>query len=102
MKFISSREGDALVIKIKGELDHHCSKQVREGIDKLLCDGTISDLIFDFEKLQFMDSSGIGVIMGRYKLLQERNGRVFVRNMSNQVKRVFNVSGLYRIIEILD
>lgn len=88
-----------LVIKLHKELDHHCSLSIREKTDKLLDRGTIKNIIFDFEEANFMDSSGIGVIMGRYKRVLFTGGKVAVTNVSDTIDRVLKLSGLYKIIE---
>ena len=80
-----------LIVYPQGELDHHSAQDMREELDALL--------IFDMRDLTFMDSSGIGVLIGRYKILSRRGGCVQVRNMSEQVDKLFTLSGLHRIIE---
>jgi stage II sporulation protein AA (anti-sigma F factor antagonist) len=94
------RQGSRLTVHLSGELDHHCAKKVRQEMDRLLADTAIKELVLDLRGLEFMDSSGIGVLMGRYRTLSKRGGRMRVCNLSGQVERVFNVSGLYRIIEM--
>ena len=87
-----------LIVLLLGELDHHNAKVVREKIDKLIERNNIQNIIFDFGHMDFMDSSGIGVIMGRYKNLSSIGGRVSVANVKPSVDRIFNLSGLYKII----
>ena len=89
-----------LVVKLEGELDHHTSIEIREKIDREINKSPIKDLIFDFEKLSFMDSSGIGVIIGRYKLIQKRNGKTGLVNANPQVMRIIHISGLHKIIPV--
>lgn len=88
-----------LVIKLHKELDHHSSLSIREKTDKLLDRGMIKNIIFDFQEANFMDSSGIGVIMGRYKRVLFTGGKVAVTNVSDTIDRVLKLSGLYKIIE---
>ena len=88
-----------LIVYPQGELDHHSAQDMREELDALLSDEQIRTLIFDMRDLTFTDSSGIGVLIGRYKILSRRGGCVQVRNMSEQVDKLFTLSGLHRIIE---
>ncbi|MFP4698038.1 MAG: anti-sigma F factor antagonist [Eubacteriales bacterium] len=87
-----------LIVTLRGDLDHHNAKFVREKIDSLLKRNNLKNVIFDFANMDFMDSSGIGVIMGRYKNLQSVGGKVAVANVSPSIDRIFNISGLYKII----
>ena len=73
----SIRDGDRLIVRIDGELDHFCAQSVRRDLDALLLDRSVRTLILDFSSLTFMDSSGIGVVLGRYRLLRDRGGHVF-------------------------
>ena len=95
----TQRQRGTLVAYPQGELDHQSAQAMREELDALLSDEQIRTLIFDMRDLTFMDSSGIGVIIGRYKILSRRGGCVQVRNMSPQVDKLFMLSGLHRIIE---
>ena len=88
-----------LVIKLNKELDHHSSLMIREKTDKMIDRGTVKNIIFDFEGATFMDSSGIGVIMGRYKRIIFYGGKVAVTNVSEAIDRILRLSGLYKIIE---
>lgn len=87
-----------LIIKLKEELDHHNAIPIREQADKLIMKYNIKDIIFDFTGSNFMDSSGIGVIMGRYKKVIFTGGKVAVTGISSNVDRIFRLSGLYKII----
>lgn len=88
-----------LIIKLNKELDHHSSLMIREKTDKMLDRGNIKNIIFDFEQTSFMDSSGIGVIMGRYKRVLFCEGKVAVTNVCDGINRILNLSGLYKIIK---
>ena len=98
----SMRDGERLLVGLDGELDHFCAQSVRRELDSLLQDPTIRQLILDFSGLTFMDSSGIGVILGRYRLLRERGGAVAVIQMNAHVSRIFHMSGMDRVIHQLD
>ncbi|HHX11657.1 MAG TPA: anti-sigma F factor antagonist [Clostridiales bacterium] len=88
-----------LIIHLNGELDHHNAIQIREEADKLVERNHIKHIIFDFSGTDFMDSAGIGVIMGRYKKVIFIGGKIAVTNVKSSVDRIFRISGLYKIIE---
>lgn len=88
-----------LIIYLNGELDHHNAIQIREEADKLVERNHIKHIIFDFSGTDFMDSAGIGVIMGRYKKVIFIGGKIAVTNVKSSVDRIFRISGLYKIIE---
>lgn len=88
-----------LIIKLQQELDHHCANLIREKSDYMIDKRHIKNIIFDFSDASFMDSSGIGVIMGRYKRVIFTGGSVAVSNVNTTVDRIFRLSGLYKIIK---
>lgn len=88
-----------LIIYLNGELDHHNAIQIREEADRLVERNHIKHIIFDFSGTDFMDSAGIGVIMGRYKKVIFIGGKIAVTNVKSSVDRIFRISGLYKIIE---
>ena len=91
-----------LVIRLKQELDHHHAIYLRDKADKMIDRENVKHIIFDFEHSGFMDSSGIGVIMGRYKKVIFTGGKVSVTNINPVVDRIFRLSGLYKIIHKYD
>lgn len=102
MSIKSKRKKDTLIVALDGELDHHHAVKVREELDKLLDDSSIKNLIFDLTGLKFMDSSGIGVFLGRYKIISKRGGLVSIANVSHHLNKVIEVSGLYNILKAYD
>lgn len=91
-----------LYAKIVGELDHHSAVEIREQIDsKVLSDG-VNTLIFDLTELVFMDSSGVGVIIGRYKLMKSIGGEVYIVSSNKTINKLLNLSGVPGIIKIVD
>ena len=85
-------------VRLKGDIDHHSADGLREKLDKLIDREMPECLILDFSEVGLMDSSGIGLILGRYKKLKARGGRLCVCNLSRQMDLVFRVSGLYQVI----
>jgi stage II sporulation protein AA (anti-sigma F factor antagonist) len=75
---------------------------LREQSDKLIDVGNIRHIIFDFKDTSFMDSSGIGLLMGRYKKVIFQGGKAAVTNVGTEIERIFHLSGLFQIIERYD
>lgn len=91
-----------LIIHVNGELDHHNAVAIRKMADKKIYDNGIRNILFDFDKTEFMDSSGIGVIMGRYKMVHSLGGKVAVINVGRNVEKILLFSGLNKIIKKYD
>lgn len=91
-------ENDTLTIVMDRDLDHHNAMLVKEKADDYVYDGRAINIVFDFKNTSFMDSSGIGVVMGRYRLVKPLGGTVSVKNVKSSVDRIFTISGLYKII----
>ena len=85
---------------LSGELDHHCARALREEIDTAAQRVRPEELILDFRDITFMDSSGIGLVMGRYQLMQELGGEVHITGLSLQMGRVMRLAGLDRLVSI--
>lgn len=96
------KENKKLIVYMMGELDHHSAEEVRSKIDDRLDRDEVEMLIMDFTNVTFMDSSGIGVVIGRYKKLSLKKGEVCITNVNNSVKRVFDLSGMFKIIKLYD
>lgn len=91
-----------LIIRLNEELDHHNALKIREKADRLIDRNNIKHIIFDFSGARFMDSAGIGVVMGRYKKVIFIGGKTAVANVGSAVDRIFCLSGLYKIIDKYD
>ncbi len=90
-----------LVIRMPKELDHHQSTRIREMADIQIEEKEISHVIFDFEQTEFMDSSGIGVIMGRYKKVAVFGGKVMAIHVNPRMQKIFRISGLHKLVEVI-
>ncbi len=88
-----------LIIKLDGELDHHSSEEIRDEIDREIDQYGVKNIIFDLSGMNFMDSSGIGVVIGRYKKVSKMGGEVAVVNINSRVERIFKMSGLFNIVK---
>jgi len=100
-----------LYISLDGELDEHTAEYTRIGMDKLLgqyiaerkesgrlSSAQIMQVVIDLANLRFMDSTGIGVLIGRYKKMKDKNIPIYICNPSNQAERIFRMTGLYSIM----
>lgn len=86
--------GSLLVAYLIGEIDHHTSSKIREQIDRAITIKRPTHLVLDFKDVSFMDSSGIGIVMGRYRLMQSYHGSVEIKNVSSQTKKLMELAGL--------
>jgi stage II sporulation protein AA (anti-sigma F factor antagonist) len=99
MELHAQKRGPRLTVRLSGELDHHSAEQARIMLDTLLRDVTVSELLLDLSGMSFMDSAGLGVILGRFRKLSMRGGRLIVKGVNPSVDRIFQMSGLYAIVE---
>lgn len=91
---------DVLCIRLSGELDHHTADELREKATALIEENEIRHIVLNLEQLSFMDSSGLGVILGRYKQIKQVHGEMVVCAISPAVQRLFDMSGLFKIIKM--
>ena len=96
----SVKREDTLTIRLSGEIDHCSAQRIREKLESLLAPPDIHHIRLDFTDVSFMDSSGVGMIIGRYKTMVARNGRVSAIGLHPPVDRLFRMAGLHRIIGI--
>ncbi len=89
--------GNTLSVKIHGEIDHHSVREVRERIDEALYRGTPRCLRIDLSEVSFMDSSGLGLIVGRVVSAKEIGGTVEVVGASARIERILEMAGLFRM-----
>lgn len=94
------KRGSSLIVYVPGELDHHFAQQVIKEVDGELSKGTVRHLVFDFTETTFMDSSGIGMLMGRRRLLGYSGGKVSAIHVSDRIKKIMELSGISKHIEI--
>ena len=98
MEKIIQKRGERLIVHIPAEVDHCFADAVREEVDRILQTDDIKLLIFDFESTEFMDSSGIGLLMGRYKLMKALGGEVCISNAGERIQKILVLSGIHKII----
>ena len=91
-----------LMIRMPEEIDHYKSAYICENADKYILRKDVNHIVFDFSDTRFIDSSGIGIIMGRYKKIALFGGKVFVVHADKQIKRILLVSGMNKIVQIME
>lgn len=94
------QEQQRLTAVLSGEIDHHNARLLRERIDLAVTQDPPQELVLDFGQVTFMDSSGIGLVMGRHRIMQEHGGVVSVANPSPQIRKVMRLSGIDRLANI--
>lgn len=94
------RSDGCMRIALKGEMDHHNAVSVRGEIDSLISEERPRKVIIDLSDIGFMDSSGLGFIMGRYALMQRMGGEFVLENPNERIVKIFELAGLSRIVKI--
>ena len=87
-------EADTVTAILSGEIDHHGAGRLREVIDDSVRRTCPRLLILDFGGVEFMDSSGIGIVLGRYRLMQDMGGRLALRSLPPHIRKVMQVAGI--------
>lgn len=90
-----------LMIKMPEEIDHHQAKLISEGADRYIIKEKVNHIVFDFEQTRFMDSSGIGIVMGRYRKIACFGGKVFAIHADRQIQKIIGISGLKKVLNII-
>ena len=98
MDYIYMVSEDCLIISLSAELDHHLADEMREVIDNVIDNRGVRNIIFDFGKIGFMDSAGIGLIMGRFKKIRDI-GKIYIAGANESIQRILLISGLHKIVE---
>ncbi|ASF39756.1 anti-sigma F factor antagonist [Halobacillus halophilus] len=93
---------NVLVVRFEGELDHHETSKLRESWRGQLQQNDVDHVVVNLEKLNFMDSSGLGVMLGRYKEVQASGNEMIICSISPEVRRLFDLSGMFKIMRLVD
>lgn len=99
--YIYMVSNNVLVISMNAELDHHLADEMRDVIDEIINKRGVTRIVIDFSKVDFMDSAGIGLIMGRYKKIRDI-GDISVVGVNESIKRILLISGLHKIVAMYD
>ena len=92
---------DCLIVHLPGELDHFQAEELRKECDLMCMRHLIRDIIFDFSATVFMDSSGIGLILGRLQLMQQMDGRVYLFGGSPMIRKMWDMAGIMSYVTLL-
>lgn len=98
--FEAEFSGGLLAVRILGEIDHHSALGLRQGIDALIVENRPSRLIIDLSRVDFMDSSGLGLILGRYAEVKKLGGDMVVLNPGKNIMKILKLAGADRMIKI--
>ena len=98
--FEAEYSGGLLAVRILGEIDHHSTLGIRVGVDGLIAERRPERLILDLSKVEFMDSSGLGLILGRYSEIKKLGGDMIVLNPNKNVMKILKLAGAERMIKI--
>ncbi|MEG0388901.1 MAG: anti-sigma factor antagonist [Niameybacter sp.] len=91
-----------LIVILSGEIDHHTSVEIRETVDREYQKRRARNILFDFDQVVFMDSSGIGLLMGRYRNVSICGGYIGLYNVSSKVDKILNISGIYKLMKLYE
>ena len=91
-----------LCIRMPEEVDHHHAEELSRIADHIILEEQVENVLFDFEDTRFMDSSGIGILIGRYRLISCFGGKIYVSHTDRQIRRMMKMSGVQKIVEIVD
>ncbi len=98
MESTYKKEDKQLIFKINEDIDECCAQKIRRRLDNEIERYMPKEILFDFSDVSFMDSAGIGLLIGRYKLANMLGGKVEVANLNTSVKKIFEMSGIFKII----
>ena len=91
-----------VLVRVSGEIDHHTAENIRKSLEREIRRSSAINIAMDFSRVTFMDSSGIGMIIGRYKTVKALGGDLIVFDVGESIKRIFEMSGLSSLIIITD
>ena len=100
MNYTIKKENNYLVVAVMGDVDMSLTDSLRKDVDQALAEHNVNRLVFDLAEVDFIDSSGLGVILGRYKRVTAKGGKVYLAGAKPQVKKVLELSGLPRLMEL--
>lgn len=98
MKIESKLYNNTLFIAIYGELDEYTAVYTRNELDRIISENEMKRVVVDLSELSFMDSTGVGILIGRFKKLRAKNIPIFIANPSKTVDKIFSMTGLYEIM----
>lgn len=93
------KQGKTVIAEIEGDIDHRFAEEIRRLTERELYISGADNLVLDMSSVKFMDSSGIGFIIGRYKTVSALGGKLSIASPSKEADRILSISGIYRIIK---
>ena len=100
MEITSNVKDGILYVKLSGDIDHHSAKTVRDSVDNLIRKNNPAELELDLSAVEFMDSSGLGLVLGRYKKQTDMGGKMKIMNPTKRVMQILQLAGVEKIIKI--
>lgn len=98
MEVLTRTHRNVLYISLNGELDEKTAEYTRLALEQVMLNARANQIVIDLANLSFMDSTGIGVLLGRYKKMKDRGVPIYIANPSVQAERIFQMTGLYQIM----
>lgn len=102
MKITYDNNDRTIYLELTEEIDHHEAEKIKQRTDYEIQDKLPKKLIVDFKNVNFMDSAGIGLIIGRYKMIKMHGGDIYMVNVKKNVAKIFEMSGVLKIIPIIE
>lgn len=93
-------QGTRLYVRLPEEVDHESGEEVKRTTDRIMAENQVRSIVFDFERTAFMDSSGIGMLMSRYRALGMRKDCVAAQKANERIRKILCLSGMHKIIAI--
>lgn len=101
MEMTTFTENDKLCIKLSGEIDHHGAREVRTRLDELIMETRPRTLVINLCGINFMDSSGLGLLLGRYRVIKSLGGEMYLAEPTTRVRQILAMAGVDKMIKIL-
>lgn len=99
MEMTSLNKDGKMICCLSGDIDHHSSRSIRDSIDKLIIQNRPKVLVLDLSEIAFMDSSGLGLVLGRYRKMKECGGEMFLCNTNERTLKILKMAGVDKIIK---
>ena len=90
-----------LTVELEGDIDHHHARLIREEIDRRITDARPKKVVLELSKVAFMDSSGLGLVLGRLRTVSERGGRLILNNPTARTERILKMAGVDKLLPIV-
>lgn len=101
MEMNIKQQNDKLYIALSGEIDHHSIKEIRDKIDNTILTHVPKELYLDLEQIDFMDSSGLGLVLGRMRIINSIGGKLFVQNPSSRIFTILHLAGVDKLLQVV-